>query len=324
MPYNLEAVARSRDESLDNIRKLTLGDPMLNADRNTYQSATEWVDRQKRNQLTWGKDFGKIQQRGIVASLASKHSADVQDGVQAESIVTHGATSGNRDEISEGERRAFSVLQENFSSLNPRPGPTAAEGSLEGEDESFKFTFLGAEQRPASESSILDEEFARYEAEIEAGREKVLEDMAFIPADADLAKTEIPAKVQTALGGCDETLKEQQRSEQENLQKLYNEIFSTHIAAGKVPSENMMPILVELMLNREKPPMGEGEEPVTLNFSARKIRITIPCEQYKAFLATTRSYLLLTSILQKNELIGAKLKELQSLQEALATEPDDD
>jgi hypothetical protein len=46
--------------SLDNIRKLTLGDPMLNADRNTYQSATEWVDRQKRNQLTWGKDFGKI------------------------------------------------------------------------------------------------------------------------------------------------------------------------------------------------------------------------------------------------------------------------
>jgi hypothetical protein len=33
---------------------------MLNADRNTYQSATEWVDRQKRNQLTWGKDFGKI------------------------------------------------------------------------------------------------------------------------------------------------------------------------------------------------------------------------------------------------------------------------
>jgi hypothetical protein len=60
MPYNLEAVARSRDESLDNIRKLTLGDPMLNADRNTYQSATEWVDRQKRNQLTWGKDFGKI------------------------------------------------------------------------------------------------------------------------------------------------------------------------------------------------------------------------------------------------------------------------
>jgi hypothetical protein len=60
MPYNLEAVARSRDESLDNIRKLTLGDPMLNADRNTYQSVTEWVDRQKRNQLTWGKDFGKI------------------------------------------------------------------------------------------------------------------------------------------------------------------------------------------------------------------------------------------------------------------------
>jgi hypothetical protein len=60
MPYNLEAVARSRDESLDNIRKLTLGDPMLNSDRNTYQSATEWVDRQKRNQLTWGKDFGKI------------------------------------------------------------------------------------------------------------------------------------------------------------------------------------------------------------------------------------------------------------------------
>jgi hypothetical protein len=33
---------------------------MLNADRLTYQSATEWVDRQKRNQLTWGKDFGKI------------------------------------------------------------------------------------------------------------------------------------------------------------------------------------------------------------------------------------------------------------------------
>jgi hypothetical protein len=33
---------------------------MLNGDRNTYQSATEWVDRQKRNQLTWGKDFGKI------------------------------------------------------------------------------------------------------------------------------------------------------------------------------------------------------------------------------------------------------------------------
>jgi hypothetical protein len=60
LPYNLEAVGRSRDESIDNIRKLTLGDPLLNGDRNTYQSATEWVDRQKRNQLMWGKDFGKI------------------------------------------------------------------------------------------------------------------------------------------------------------------------------------------------------------------------------------------------------------------------
>jgi hypothetical protein len=60
MPYNLEAVAWSRDESLNNILKLTLGDSMLNADRNPYQSATEWVDRQKRNQLTWDKDFGKL------------------------------------------------------------------------------------------------------------------------------------------------------------------------------------------------------------------------------------------------------------------------
>jgi hypothetical protein len=59
LPYNLEAVGRSRDESMDDIRKLTLGDPLLNGDRNTYQSATEWVDRKKRNQLIWGKDFGK-------------------------------------------------------------------------------------------------------------------------------------------------------------------------------------------------------------------------------------------------------------------------
>jgi hypothetical protein len=58
--YDLEAVSRSRHESLDNIQKLTQGDPMLNGDRNTYQSATEWVNRQKRNQLTWRKDIGEI------------------------------------------------------------------------------------------------------------------------------------------------------------------------------------------------------------------------------------------------------------------------
>lgn len=60
MPYNLEANANARDETMSNVQRATIGDPMQYAEHNTYQSATEWSDRQRRNQLIWGSDYGKI------------------------------------------------------------------------------------------------------------------------------------------------------------------------------------------------------------------------------------------------------------------------
>jgi hypothetical protein len=86
----------------------------------------------------------------------------------------------------------------------------------------------------------------------------------------------------------------------------------------------MMPVLVELMLNREKLAVEAGGRPVTLNFPAQKMQVKMSRDQYKEFLETTRSYLLTTSILQKNDLIKDRLKDLQGLQAKLVAKPDDD
>lgn len=60
MPYNLAARQDSREESHSDLVRNILGDPMMNKDRNSYQSATEWLDRQRFDQIRHGVNYGAI------------------------------------------------------------------------------------------------------------------------------------------------------------------------------------------------------------------------------------------------------------------------
>jgi hypothetical protein len=264
-----------------------------------------------------GADQWKTEQKNAIDQIARKHSISKTDDTQPASVLTRIVP--DRDVVSEGERNAFSILRNKFSSLNPTPRERP--DALEGEDAVSGFTFLGTEQLDGG--SILKGESQRYEGEISAGREKALEEMRFIPRDEELTSPYTPQNVRKALTECNESLKQQQSTDHAKLQKLYGEVFSTHIASGTIPSENMMPVLIELMLNREKPPVNAGGGAVVLDFPAQKIHVTMSRDQYDSFLTTARSYFLTTSILQKNELIEAKLKELEGLQKKLTEDPSD-
>jgi hypothetical protein len=80
----------------------------------------------------------------------------------------------------------------------------------------------------------------------------------------------------------------------------------------------MMPVLIEVMLNREKPLItGEGikhHEEIALHFPAQKLSVNMSGGDYEEFLETPRSDLLDTCVHQKNQLIQAKLDELKALQ----------
>lgn len=62
MPYNLAAHQATRDENRSDLMRNLLGDPMLSKDYNSYQSAREWSDRQRLNQIRHGGYYGAIQQ----------------------------------------------------------------------------------------------------------------------------------------------------------------------------------------------------------------------------------------------------------------------
>jgi hypothetical protein len=222
-----------------------------------------------------------------------------------------------KDRVSDEEKGTFEARRANFSPLNTKPNSHFGENSLlEGENDGSKFTFLGAENRSGDDGPTLRGEFDRYDSEITKGREKALEEEAFIPRDAELGETAATGRIETALTECNNALSKKQESEYKKLQGLYRKHFSVQIAAGTIPSENMMPVLVELMLNREKPLIGaSGNEPLTVNFSAQKMSVALSRADYEEFLKTARSYLLDTSVLQKNQIIQGKLGKLKALQE---------
>ncbi|MDR1890840.1 MAG: hypothetical protein LBQ23_01475, partial [Puniceicoccales bacterium] len=255
-------------------------------------------------------------QKEIVSAIIAKPV-----DMEPVSVVTRNKAS--EANVSDGERSAFSALRKHFAQLDPRPTQTKGDTLLDGEEQSSPFTFLGTEQRGESEGAILKGEFDRYDQEIDEGRKKALEETGFIPENAKLADTTRTDSVQKALEECDSELTQQKNDALEKLQELYKGIFSTHISAGEISRDNMMPVLVELMLNRGKPAVEAGEGSVTLDFPAQKMQVKMSRAQYKEFLETTRSYLLTTSILKKNELIKARLEELQGLQAKLTDNPVD-
>lgn len=70
MPYNLAAHQATRDENRSDLMRTLLGDPMLSKDYNSYQSAREWSDRQRLNQIRHGGYYGAIQQFARAALLS--------------------------------------------------------------------------------------------------------------------------------------------------------------------------------------------------------------------------------------------------------------
>jgi hypothetical protein len=112
----------------------------------------------------------------------------------AASVVARGEI-GEIDAVSDGERRAFDILKEKFSLLNPRPSAVDAGDLLRGEEDGSEFSFLGTEQRPADGGRTLEGEFDRYGEEVAAGKRKMLADEKFISRDGDLFNTEIPGEI---------------------------------------------------------------------------------------------------------------------------------
>jgi hypothetical protein len=234
-------------------------------------------------------------QQQVVDTL--KHTSHAAVSVTEPSVTTYGAGKGG-DPVSNEDREAFCVLRGNFSLLNPRPTEIPGDALLESEDADSKFTFLGAEQDPEG-GTTLKGELDRYKQEVTAGRVKILEDAAFIPTDDELTNEKALGEVQTALTQCNGALEEKQRETTKKLQELYKGIFSTNISQGTISSDNMMPIFIGLMLNRKKPAISDSGKNVTLEFSAKKIRVTMSRGQYQYCLKTTRSYLLNATILRK-------------------------
>jgi hypothetical protein len=70
MPYNLAAHQVSREESQSDLMRDFLFDPFLGKDINTYQSAREWSDRQRFNQVRLGTNFGCVERMAKDVMLA--------------------------------------------------------------------------------------------------------------------------------------------------------------------------------------------------------------------------------------------------------------
>ena len=74
MPYNLAVHQATRDENRSDLMRNLLGDPMLSKDYNSYQSAREWSDRQRLNQIRHGGYYGAIQHfaRSVLLSVTEQ------------------------------------------------------------------------------------------------------------------------------------------------------------------------------------------------------------------------------------------------------------
>jgi hypothetical protein len=83
IPYNQQLHQSSRSEDRSDISRNLLGDPMLNNDRNTYQSAREWMDRQRFDQIRYGVNYGAINRAARSLLLAVTELLLVDEGMMA-------------------------------------------------------------------------------------------------------------------------------------------------------------------------------------------------------------------------------------------------
>jgi hypothetical protein len=256
------------------------------------------------------------QQRDVVGLFERNHPISVPEDVAVESVSTRSRADGD-EVVSLGEAKAFSILRENFRSFDSRLRQIDASA----EESQTRFSFLDEGQKPEG-GCILTGEFKRYEQEVIVGQRKMLEDEKFIPAnvmdEGDLGE------IQKALNNCNSELLALQGGANTELQKLYRDIFSLQISQGTLSSDSMMPILMELMLNREKPVLSGSGGDVTLDFPVKKMRITMPRDRYESLLKATRTYLLSTTILQKNKLIASRLEDLMALKGKLKANSGDE
>ncbi|MDE6432500.1 MAG: DUF3638 domain-containing protein, partial [Opitutales bacterium] len=235
------------------------------------------------------------------------------------------------DVMSSGEIKAFEILRLHFSKLNAKPGPSVQENSLlEGENDNFTFTLLGNVEEPENMGPIAKSEFDRYKTEITEGRKKLLEERQFIPSDDKLIAIDDLNKKQGAIKESTSALKTIRNNARSELEKLYKKIFASQISNGTLPGKNMMPVLVELMLNREKPPLvdpksvsNNDKTKLKLEFPAQNISIKIYHKDYNDFLAQARTYLLAKNMLVKNEAIEKEIKNVQELQKEYQDNPSD-
>ncbi|MDR2576538.1 MAG: hypothetical protein LBC42_00610, partial [Puniceicoccales bacterium] len=154
-------------------------------------------------------------------------------------------------------------------------------------------------------------EIHRYELEMVAGLRKLIKEGRFDTPIADIF-----AQLGAYQRALDQFLSMQDRLEGFGAQ--IQDLVSRHcsfLAAGDRERHGFMPVVVEVLLQREKPDLSavRDDEEVVLQLSPPRSHMRLSATDYKAFLALSRSYMLIVGIKERTSRVHGLIERVQNL-----------